>query len=77
MVPFQARMGNHEGLGILFQKYLPYPFVNGRYWSYDYGPAHFTVVDQYVNYAPASVQYEWIRQRPHVVEQALALRGPA
>jgi hypothetical protein len=61
MVPFQACMGNHEGLGILFQKYLPYPFVNGRYWSYDYGPAHFTVVDQYVNYAPGSVQYEWIR----------------
>ena len=60
-MPFQACMGNHEGAGVLFQKYFPYPFVAGRYWSYDYGPAHFTVIDQYVSYAPGSPQYEWIR----------------
>lgn len=61
MVPYQACMGNHEGSGVLFQKYFPYPFVAGRYWSFDYGPAHFTVLDQYVNYAPGSAQYEWLR----------------
>lgn len=61
MLPFQACMGNHEDSGILFLKYFPYPVVAGRYWSFDYGPAHFTVVDQYVNYAPGSAQYEWIR----------------
>lgn len=61
MLPFQACMGNHEDSGTLFQKYFPYPAVAGRYWSFDYGPAHFTVIDQYVNYAPGSAQYEWIR----------------
>ena len=59
-LPFQGCMGNHEGSGTLFTKYFPYPFVDGRYWSYDYGPAHFTVIDQYVNYSPGSAQYAWI-----------------
>jgi hypothetical protein len=60
-VPFQACMGNHEGTGTLFQKYFPYPQVAGRYWSFDYGPAHFAYVDQYVDYAPGTAQYEWLR----------------
>jgi hypothetical protein len=60
-LPLQGCMGNHEGSGTLFSKYFPYPFVDGRYWSYDYGPAHFTVVDQYVNYSPGSAQYAWIQ----------------
>jgi hypothetical protein len=59
-LPYQACMGNHEGNGILFQKYFPYPHVGGRYWSFDYGPAHFVVVDQYVPYGPGSAQLEWI-----------------
>ena len=46
-VPFQAAIGNHEGSGKLFQRYFPYPFVDGRYWSFNYGPAHFIVFDQY------------------------------
>ncbi|MFQ6103046.1 MAG: metallophosphoesterase [Candidatus Glassbacteria bacterium] len=56
--PYQATMGNHEGSGVLFQKYFPYPFVDDRYWSFDYGPAHFVVVDQYAK-DPAS-QLAWI-----------------
>ena len=60
-VPFQACMGNHEGTGTLFQKYFPYPYVAARYWSFDYGPAHFAYVDQYVDYSPGSPQYEWLR----------------
>lgn len=59
-VAYQATMGNHERLGILFQKYFPYPFVAGRYWSFDYGPAHFVVVDQYTDYGPGSAQLTWI-----------------
>jgi hypothetical protein len=55
-----SAMGNHEGAGVLFQKYWPYPFESDRYWSYDYGPAHFVVVDQYVDYGPGSPQLEWI-----------------
>ncbi len=46
-VPLQAVMGNHEGNGILYTTFFPYPFLNGRYWSFDYGVVHVTVVDQY------------------------------
>jgi len=47
-VPLQAVIGNHEGSGELFQKYFPHPFIADRYWSFDYGPAHFVVYDQYI-----------------------------
>ncbi len=60
-IPYQSCMGNHEGTGTLFKKYFPYPFVNGRYWSFDYGPAHFVVVDQYTSYGPGSAQLTWIQ----------------
>ena len=59
-LPIQAAMGNHEGDGVLFQKYFPYPFVKRRYWSFDYGPAHFVVLDQYTDYTPGSAQYTWL-----------------
>jgi len=59
-LPYQSCMGNHEESGILFQKYFPYPFEAGRYWSFDYGPAHFVVVDQYTTYGPGSPQLNWI-----------------
>jgi hypothetical protein len=32
----------------------------GMYGSFDYGPVHFTMVDQYSNYAPGSTEYNWI-----------------
>jgi hypothetical protein len=59
-LPYQSCMGNHEESGVLFMKYFPYPFVAGRYWSFDYGPAHFTVVDQYTSYTPGSAQLTWL-----------------
>jgi hypothetical protein len=60
-LPYQACMGNHEGTGALFVKYFHYPFeIGGRYWSFDYGPAHFVVVDQYVDYSDGSIQHDWI-----------------
>jgi len=59
-LPYQSCMGNHEGSGLLFKKYFPYPFVAGRYWSFDYGPAHFAVVDQYTSYSPGSAQLTWL-----------------
>ena len=61
-LPYHSAMGNHEGSGSLFVKYFPYPFVGGRYWSFDYGPAHFVVVDQYSDYGPGSAQLAWIEQ---------------
>jgi hypothetical protein len=58
--PYQAAMGNHEHTGAGFTKYFPYPFVARRYWSFDYGPAHFAIVDQYVPYGPGSNQLLWL-----------------
>lgn len=60
-LPFHSSMGNHEGTGALFVKYFPYPFVGGRYWSFDYGPVHVAVVDQYTSYAPGSAQLIWLK----------------
>ncbi len=61
-LPYLAAVGNHEGQGALFAKYFPYPmFVNGNYYySFDYGPVHFTVLDQYENYQIGSPQYNWL-----------------
>jgi len=48
-LPFQGCIGNHEVNGVYYRKYWPYPYIKDPrfYWSFDYGPAHFTVVDQY------------------------------
>jgi hypothetical protein len=56
-LPYQACIGNHELFFKdyrdtdyslrLFKKYFPYPFVEHAYWSFDYGPVHFVMVDQY------------------------------
>lgn len=65
-LPYHAAMGNHEKDGILFEKYLPYPFPNGaggedgNYWSFDYGKAHITIIDQYTDYSTGSDQYDWL-----------------
>jgi hypothetical protein len=57
-IPLEAAIGNHDGNGLLFTTYLPYPFVSDRYWSFDYGVVHVTVVDQYAGLS--SGQLNWI-----------------
>lgn len=59
-IPYQSCMGNHEGSGTLFAKYFPYPFIAHHYWSFDYGPAHFAVLDQYTSYSPGSAELNWL-----------------
>jgi hypothetical protein len=59
-LPIMGSMGNHEYSGVLFQKYWPYNFAGSRYYSFDYGPAHVVIVDQYVSYTPGSAQYTWL-----------------
>lgn len=54
-------MGNHEGSGTLFQQYYPMPFVAQRYWSFDYGPAHIVMLDQYSPYKEGTDQYNWLK----------------
>ena len=54
-------MGNHEGSGALFVRYFPIPFVSARYWSFDYGPLHIIMMDQYTSYGSGSAEYNWIK----------------
>lgn len=59
---YTAALGNHEKAGKLFAKYFPYPFYSKDrfYWSFDYGPAHFIILDQYTTYKEESEQYKWL-----------------
>jgi hypothetical protein len=59
-VPLMACRGNHEGSAALFGKYLPYPFINKYYYSFDYGPVHIALVDIYTPVKPGSEQYDWL-----------------
>ena len=65
-LPINGCIGNHEWESgdnppTYFDKYWPYPHVDGFYWSFDYGPVHITVIDQYsADYAPDSEQYNWL-----------------
>ncbi|MCX7013994.1 MAG: metallophosphoesterase family protein, partial [Candidatus Sumerlaeota bacterium] len=59
-IPIMGCLGNHEGAGTLFQKYWPYPFVAHRYHAFDYGPAHFAIVDQYADFSAGSTQLTWL-----------------
>ncbi len=56
----QSVRGNHEVTGVLFRKYFPYPFVANHYWSFDYGPAHIIMLDQFVAYNTGSPEYNWL-----------------
>ena len=63
-IPISGCIGNHEQTGTLYEKYFPYPYVttdteNAFYWSFDYGPIHIVVVDQYRGYTRGSDQYAW------------------
>jgi hypothetical protein len=61
-LPINGCIGNHERTGRAFKKYWPYPYESGgQYWSFDYGPAHIVVLDQYTtSYASGSPQYIWL-----------------
>ncbi len=63
-LPYAGCMGNHETYpsgSTLFAKYFPYPFAGDRYYSFDYGPTHVTVVDQYVAFDSSSTQGLWFK----------------
>ena len=36
------------------------PYYNNLYWSFDYGPVHFTCVDEYSDFSSTSAQYAWL-----------------
>ena len=54
--------GNHESGATYWKRYWPEPFQSGGlYWSFDYGPMHVIMLDQYTSYAPGSAQYNWLK----------------
>ena len=54
--------GNHEGSATYWKRYWPEPFQpGGLYWSFDYGPMHVVMLDQYTAYNAGSTQYNWLR----------------
>ena len=64
-LPFNGCIGNHEALGpTLYDKYWPYPYVDGYYWAFEYGPALFLVIDQYdTTLTTNSAQLKWIENQ--------------
>jgi hypothetical protein len=54
--------GNHEGAATQWKMYWPEPFNSGGlYWSFDYGPIHVAMIDQYTAYGAGSAQYNWLK----------------
>lgn len=64
-LPLQGCLGDHEGGGLSYKKYWPYPYVNAKdyYWSFDYGPAHIAVIDQRdIEEGPSDEQVRWLQK---------------
>jgi len=70
-LPIMGAVGNHEfydqnGLidkthpNSFIDRYLPYPYFSDYYYSFDYGPLHVAVVDNYTSYVVGSAQYNWL-----------------
>ncbi len=61
-VPFFPTLGNHE---VNHQNYFDLFYLprNERWYSFDYGNAHFVCleVDGYASYNPGSEQYRWLK----------------
>lgn len=77
LIPVMAAIGNHECYkygsttvnhetgGELFRKYYPFGYYHEpsrNYYSFQYGPIHVSVLDQYTTggYQKGSVQYNWL-----------------
>ena len=58
-VPTYVSIGNHERNAKWFYEYSSYPAPE-NYYSFDYGNAHFTIVDSNADLSPKSKQYQWL-----------------
>ena len=56
------KIGNHEGSANLFRTFFPFPYLSdsASFWSWDYGPLHITVVDEFADFVNGSTQLRWI-----------------
>ena len=63
-MPIVGTPGNHMARGLsIFKKYFPVQYAGSRgvYRSFDYGPAHIVLIDQYyARYSTGSEQYKWL-----------------
>lgn len=70
-LPVMGCRGNHEQSGGLYGKYFPYsqsvvsgvtpsPSASDFYYSFDYGPVHFAVIDDNVDVSASSAQFAWL-----------------
>ena len=54
--------GNHESGATYFKRYWPQPYQpGGLYRSFDYGPVHVAMLDQYTSYSAGSTQHNWLK----------------
>lgn len=57
--PWFAAMGNHDSPNEGYFRYFNYP--EPHYWySFNYGAAHFTVLNSNMDYRPGSEQWHWL-----------------
>jgi len=67
MVAYAGVRGSHENFydpdASVYTKYFRFNYESpeeGLYYSFDYGPVHISVIDQYLPYDTASIQYSWL-----------------
>lgn len=61
-MPIMGVRGNHEGNAKRYNKYWPFPYSgSGDYYSFDYGPVHIAVVDEYTDFSMGSQQLNWLQ----------------
>ena len=58
-VPTYVAIGNHERNAEWYYKYSGYPAPQ-NYYSFDYGNAHFTIIDSNASLKKGSKQYNWL-----------------
>jgi len=63
-MPVMGLRGNHESTDTLLRKYWPYRGLDPAFFghSFDYGPVHVALVDQYEDFGPGSDQYLWLEE---------------
>ena len=67
--PWFAAMGNHDSTTELYTQLFSYP--EPRYWySFNYGCAHFVVLNSNTDYRPGSEQYVWLQHDLSVFRDA-------
>lgn len=76
-IPFYVALGNHDlyaddGNSLLSNLYLPVNYADGteRYYSFDFGDAHFVALDSNQDLGPGSLEHEWLEADLAMVPQA-------